>query len=208
MLPHRQRSWISICLVTCGVTVILGYIPYIILGHGRAVGFFTTYVSEYSWNGGGVLLLTQWLNQHLQFNGVIAHILSYSIDLLLVGGIALAVWWQRLHEHISMEAATLILIGTIFSVSTHVFPWYNPALLPWVALLARPIWTKRGGLNAKGLATVMTWYFVCASISAYFVTNNSYWPIYYLCVYDPVIIVLGIAVFVGFKRSYVQRIES
>lgn len=208
VLPHRHRSWISTCLVTCGVTVILGYIPYIILGHGRAFGFFTTYVSEYSWNGGGVLLFTQWLNQHLLFNGVIAHILSYSIDLLLVGGVALAIWWQRLHERISMEAATLILIGTVFSVSTHVFPWYNPALLPWVAILAGPIWTKRGGLNAKGLATVMIWYFVCASISAYFVTDNSYWPIYYLCVYDPVVIVLGIAVFVSFKRSYAQRVES
>lgn len=205
VLPRRNRVWIMTCLVTCGVTVILGYAPYIILGHGRAFGFFTTYVSEYSWNGGSVLLFTQWLNQYLQLNGVVAHILSYSIDLLLVSGVALAIWWQRQHERISMEAATLILIGTVFSVSTHVFPWYNPALLPWIVLLVGPVWTRLGGINVKGLSTMMTWYFVCASISAYFITNNSYWPIYYLCVYDPLMIILGISAFVSFKHIYAKR---
>ncbi len=204
VLSRRNRVWIITCLATCGITVILSYVPYIILGHGRAFGFFTTYVSEYSWNGGCVLILTQWLNQHLQLNGVIAHILSYSVDLLLVGGVALAIWWQRQHQRISIEAAMLILIGTVFSVSTHVFPWYNPALLPWVALLVGPIWTSADGLNAKGLATVVIWYFVCASISAYFITSNAFWPFYYLCVYDPVIIVLGIAVLVGFKHGYIK----
>jgi hypothetical protein len=205
VLPRRSRAWVITCLATCGVTIMLGYVPYLILGHGRAFGFFTTYVSEYSWNGGSVLLLTQWLNQHLQFNGVMVHILSYSIDLLLVGGIALAIWWQRQRERISIEAATLILIGTVFSVSTHVFPWYNPALLPWVALLVGPVWMRLEGLNVKGLATVTTWYFICASIFAYFITDNSYWPIYYLCVCDPVIIVIAVIAFAGFKRRCTQR---
>lgn len=208
VLPRRNRTWMITCLVTCGVTIILGYVPYIILGHGRAFGFFSTYVSEYSWNGGSILVFTQWLNQQIHLSGVMAHILSYSIDLLLVGGVALVIWWQRQRERISIEAATLILIGTVFSVSTHVFPWYNPALLPWIVLLVGPVWTKLGGLNIKGLASIITWYFVCASITAYFIVSSSYWPIYYLCVYDPVIIVLGIIAFVSFKRSYAKRKAS
>ncbi|HWS84264.1 MAG TPA: glycosyltransferase 87 family protein [Ktedonobacteraceae bacterium] len=329
VLPRRNRAWMITCLAAYTVTVILGYVPYIILGHGQAFGFFSTYVSEHSWNGGSVFLFTQWLNEHLQFNGVIAHILSYSVDLLLVGGVVLAIWWQRQRERISMEVATLILIGTVFSVSTHVFPWYNTALLPWVALLVvrHPQTDRRarenpmqpsmpppdvensngmreatdalkrvptalygplkrakdaiavllgklgfpttssyirrfmlGGVGRifalsvppqderaishplcnslpecrdpqgllsilrvrsathcpsvgtrfiasvrMGLATVMVWYFACASISAYFVPSNLSWPLYYLYVYDPVLIVLGIAVLVGFKRMRAKR---
>ena len=183
------------------------------------------------------MLFMQWLSEHLQLNRIIAHILSYSVDLLLVGGVALVIWWHRQHERISMEAATLILIGTVFCVSTHVFPWYNPALLPWVALLvlqypqtdrrerANPMLppippdvgntngTKLGissgfslgGLSVKGLATGMVWYFACASITAYFITSSSSWPIYYLCIYDPVLIGLGIAAFVGFRRMRAKR---
>lgn len=234
VLPRRRRAWMITCLAMCGIIVILGYVPYIILGHGRAFGFFATYVSEYSWNGGSVLLFMQWLSEHLQLNGMIAHILSYSVDLLLVGGVALVIWWHRQHERISMEAAALILIGTVFCVSTHVFPWYNPALLPWVALLvlqypqtdrrerANPTLSpippdngimlhmssgfSLGGLSIKGLATGMVWYFACASITAYFVTSgNLSWPIYYLCVYDPVLIGLGIAAFVGFRGMRAKR---
>lgn len=205
VLPRRNRAWMMTCLATCGITVILAYVPYVILGHGRAFGFLTTYVSEHSRNGGGVLLFTQWLSEHLQFSGVMAHILSYTVDLLLVGGVSLAIWRQRQRERISMEAAALILVGTIFCISTHVFPWYNTALLPWVALLVGPVWMRLEGLSIKGLAIAMAWYFACASVSAYFVSSNSSWPIYYLCVYDPVLIGLGIAAFVGFRRMRAKR---
>jgi hypothetical protein len=233
VLPRRNRVWMITCLAACTVTVILGYVPYIILGHGQAFGFFSTYVSEHSWNGGSVFLFTQWLNDRLQFNGVIAHILSYSVDLLLVGGVVLAIWWQRQRERISMEGATLILIGTVFSVSTHVFPWYSTALLPYCCSILIRIEEKEKTrrypsvppdvghsngillhmssrlalrrLNVKGLATVMVWYFACASISAYFVPSNLSWPIYYLYVYDPVLIGLGIAVLVGFRRMRAKR---
>jgi hypothetical protein len=192
------------CLAACGVTVVLAYVPYIILGHGRAFGFLTTYVSERSWNGGCVLLATQWLSDHLQLNGVMAHVLGYAADLLLVGGVVLAIWWLRQRERISMEAGTLILIGTVFCVSTHVFPWYNTALLPWVALLVpRYPWTT-GELSIKGLAIVMAWYFACASISAYFISRSSFWPIYYLCVYGPVLIGLSIAIFVGLRHMHTK----
>lgn len=205
VLPCRSRAWTMSCLAMCGITVILAYVPYIILGHGRAFGFFGTYVSEYSWNGGIVLLCMQWLSEHLQLSAVIAHIVSYTVDLLLVGGIALTIWWQRQQERISMEAATLILIGTVFCVSTHVFPWYNTALLPWVALLIGPVWTRLEGLHVKGLATGMVWYFACASISAYFIINNVSWPIYYLCIYDPVLIGLIVTAFIAVRCMRAKR---
>lgn len=39
----------------------------------------------------------------------------------------------------------LILIGGIFFVSSHIYPWYTAALLPWVVVLLQPVWMRQGG---------------------------------------------------------------
>nr|MDQ2718095.1 hypothetical protein [Chloroflexota bacterium] len=120
----------------------------------------------------------------------------------------------RLRERISMEAGTLILIGTIFAVSSHIFPWYTTALLPWIALLVQPIWIvhirghrdeARGTfwlravqtVHSKGLAVAMAWYFTCISTIAYFFDTRPDWSRYYFLVYDVTLAGLLVAAFVG-----------
>jgi hypothetical protein len=97
---------------------------------------------------------------------------------------------------ISMEAGTMLLIGTFLAISAHVFPWYAPALLPWIAVLLVPLWTH-GRPNAKGLAVGIAWYFVCISLTGYFFNNTRDWHIYYEFVYDVVMAGLGAALMLG-----------
>jgi len=90
----------------------------------------------------------------------------------------------------------MLLIGTFLAISSHVFPWYIAVLLPWIAVLAGPLWTRRGP-GAKGLAVGIAWYFVCISLTGYFFNNTRDWHIYYQFVYDVVMAGLGIALMLG-----------
>src|SRR2546421_653343 len=98
---------------------------------------------------------------------------------------------------------TTIILGYIPYLilgHAHVFPWYTPALLPWIAVLLGPLWTRRGP-NAKGLAVGIAWYFVCVSLTGYFFNNTRDWRIYYEFVYDIVMAGLGIALMLGIWRE-------
>jgi peptidoglycan biosynthesis protein MviN/MurJ (putative lipid II flippase) len=88
------------------------------------------------------------------------------------------------------------MIGAILAISSHVFPWYAPALLPWIAMLIGPLWTRQG-LSGKGLAILMVWYFITASLSGYFFINTRDWHVYYVFVYDVVLLGLGVALIIG-----------
>jgi hypothetical protein len=67
---------------------------------------------------------------------------------------------------IQTELGALILIGTVFSASSHVFPWYLTALLPWIAASVRPVGRERWSL-ARGLAIALAWYVACTAPLAY-----------------------------------------
>ncbi len=192
-LSMCRRDWAL--LATCFATLILAYVPYVLLGHGQVFGFFATYASEQSPNAGSVLLLIHWLGARLALPRSMILTLGYCVDLLLVSGAALGILWLRRHKLISIEAAALILIGTIFAVSTHLYPWYNTALLPWLALLIGPLWTRQNGLSGKGLAVIITWYFACISITWYFFfySVSPALNIYYLLVYALTLAGLGVA---------------
>src|SRR5690348_1598432 len=64
----------------------------------------------------------------------------------------------RLHHHVrstcaafhNMEAATVVLISTVFAIPPHIFPWYTTALLPRIAMLAGPLWMGKS-MSGKGL---------------------------------------------------------
>lgn len=47
------------------------------------------------------------------------------------------------------------------------------------------------------LAIVAVWYFSCVSILGYFFNAAPDWTLYYRFVYDPVILVMGVAAFIG-----------
>jgi hypothetical protein len=139
----RRRDYAL--LVTFCATSVVGYIPYLLLGHGQVLGFLGTYVSQNHPNGGIVLPLVLEIISLLKISRITIPPVERTLDLLVVGATSLAVLLLRRHERISMEAATLLLIGTVFAVSSNIFPWYTIALLPWIAVLIGPLWTREHG---------------------------------------------------------------
>ncbi len=197
-----RRDWAL--LATCFATLILAYMPYLLLGHGQAFGFLTTYASEQSPNAGSVLLTVHWLGPHVGLSQAATLVLEYGVDLLVVGGVVLVVLWLRKLDRISIEAGALLLTGTVFAVSTHLYPWYTTALLPWLALAIGPLWTRKGGVSGKSLTALMIWYFACISITWYFFfflsLTSPTWGAYYLLAYDVTLAGLGMAAALGLWR--------
>jgi hypothetical protein len=146
--------------------------------------------SESTPNAGVVQLLVEWVAQHLGFGGRTATLIEYALDLVLVGGTALLVLVLRWRERIGMEVGALALIGAILAASSHIFPWYTPVVLALVAMIIGPLWTRAYGLNGKNIAALMAWYLACMSILGYFQGN---WNLYYLGVYDVVLLGLLVA---------------
>lgn len=194
----RRRDWAL--LATCFATIVLAYIPYIILGHGQILGFFSTYASEQTPNAGVVPQTIEWISKHVGFSRLVTLLLEYSVDLLVVGCVSLAILFLRWRQWISVEAATLLLFSAIFAVSSHIFPWYTPALLPWAAMLIGPLWTRKAGWSGKSIAAVTAWYFACATTSAYLLSDPHVWNVYYLLVYDVPLIGLALAAIIGISH--------
>ncbi len=212
----RRREYALV--ISCFAVIILGYLPFLIMGHGQAFGYFAGYASEQGQNGGVIQLLVRWLGdrQHIPLTTTIA--LEHIVDLVVISVVSLVVLVQRLRERISLEAAALLLFGAVLSISSHVFPWYTTALLLWVPLLlmggkmsiaapGEPSLGKtpitRASLSLwitlvyTNLAILAVWYFTCASILGYFFSTARDWTVYYWLVYDPVMIALGAAAIIG-----------
>ncbi len=189
-------------LLTCLTTIILSYFPFYILGHGQVLGFFSTYAGENTTNSGPVPQVIYWAWKHylssLPFAVIIS--LEHSVDLVVLGVVSLVVLVMRLRERISMEAATLLLIGTLFAISPHVFPWYTTALLPWIAMLAGPLW-RGGRLSGKGLAVAMAWYFTFTVLYGYYLRDSLAWASYYALVYDAVLVGLVVAAVAEVRKA-------
>lgn len=195
----RMRGSSYALVAACFLTIFAGYLPYLILGHGQVLGYFTTYFGEQGQNAGVVQLLVDWvgnqLHQHSQWKVPVEHVVA----LLLMAAVSLIVLVQRLRERLSRETATLIVFGAILSVSSHVFPWYLPILLICVPLLLRPLWSSRG-LNGEAVAIIAVWYFIAASVISYYIGTGglfSIWDSYYNTVYLPLIVALGLAALIG-----------
>jgi hypothetical protein len=192
----RRHEWTfkqPLLLLTCFATIILGYLPFLILGHGQQpFGFFSTYASEQGENAGVVQLVTFRIAQAFGLKLATTVGVEHVVDLVVVGTVSIVI--QRLGERMSMETATALLIGTVFAISSHVFPWYTTALLPWAAVLVGPLWTRKG-LSGKGLAIAATWYFTSTSLLSYFFFSLSGWIYngYYALVYGVVIAGLAVA---------------
>lgn len=202
----RRRDWII--ALTCFVTIGLAYIPFIVLGHGQVFGFFSTYASEQRQNAGMVPLIIHFFTYNLlHLSDRITVLVQYAVDAVFVGSITLWMFLLRRHERIGIEAATLVLIGTVYAISTHIFPWYTIVLLLFVPLLLGPLRTPKG-LNGKSIAIAGIWYFVCTSLTAYFFRSTLDWTIYYIFVYDVTVLILliGIGSIINNYRSAKERI--
>ncbi len=180
----------------CFATIIIGYIPYLILGHGQAFGFFTAYASEQGQNAGVTQQIVHWLGDGLHLPITKTITLEHLVDVFVVGTASVIVFVLRWRNRISMEAGTLVLFGVILSISSHVFPWYTTILLLWVPVLLVPFWSHTR-LIGQGLAIIAVWYFTTTVLLSYFfnpvqgIPND--WTAYYRLVYWPVIVALCIA---------------
>jgi hypothetical protein len=197
----RRRDWAL--LTTCFATIAIGYLPYYILGHGQVLGYFATYAGQQGGNAGIIQLVIYWISASLHYKFATILIQQHVIEALFAGLMALIVLIMRVMRYITMEASTLFLTGVVFAISSHVFPWYAGALLPWIAVLAGPLWTSEG-LSGKGIAVAMAWYFACISITGYFFNTTVVWQPYYQYAYDVVLIGLAIALIVGFRHELQQ----
>jgi hypothetical protein len=200
----RRRDWALV--VTCLLTIIAGYVPYYILGNGQIFGFFSSYASEQGGNGGiiQVVIYNFYALHHAKLSAIIT--VEHGVDVIVVAIASLVVFFLRVRERISMEAASIVLIGVIFAISSHVFPWYVTALLPWIAVLFGPVHCGRK-LLGKGIAVATAWYFVCISPIGYFFTYEPgwLWQGYYVTVYCVVVAFLAIAAFTGVIYLFAQR---
>jgi hypothetical protein len=194
-------------LTSCIATILLAYVPYIILGHGQVFGFFSTYASEFSPNAGITTHILHWLGLTMHLDTELTLRLTYLLDLALVGSAVLIVWRKRESGRISVEAGILVLIGAIFASSSHVLTWYTTALLPWVALYMGSVRTSAAIWNPARLAVCTAWYFSSASILSYFFEGKGDWSLYYPAAYDVPLIALGLAV-LCFKPKRVETRTS
>ena len=196
VIPRRRDR---VVYASCLVTIFLGYLPFLIMGHGQVLGFLPTYIREQGGNAGVVQFAVVWIASKLALTLDATILLECIADLTLLCLVALVVWNLRRRNHMSMEAATLLLIGTVFAISSHVFTWYVPALLPWIALLVGPLWVDKRP-SGKGLAIATAWYFTVVVILYYNLNYPSGLHIYYDTAYWVVVIGLGTATVISFIR--------
>jgi hypothetical protein len=189
-------------LSTCLVTIVLAYVPYLILGHGQIFGFFASYASEQSaTNAGSVTMLMHWLSGLL----TLPLFVTYLVDAALVSGGMIFVWLGRQRGRLSTDESMLILVGLFLLVSTHIFPWYTTALLPWVALMIASPWSARSGWDGRAIVAIAVWYFICFSIMSYQSQFFQDWNWYYGLVYDVTLVGLAFAVVVLWLHRKNQR---
>ncbi|GAC1362407.1 MAG: hypothetical protein NVSMB44_17740 [Ktedonobacteraceae bacterium] len=199
----RRRDWFL--LATCCATIVVAYIPYLILGRGMVLGFFSSYASEQTPNESIVPVSVHYVTALLHLDRTHTLLVGYGADLIVVGVVCLLLWWLRRSGRVSMEAGILVLTGTVFAVASHVYPWYTTELVPWVALLIGPLWLRKTGLIASGLAIVAAWYGALASITQYYFVSVANWSVYYLVVYAMVVVALALAAYVSRARVYTSR---
>ncbi len=220
----RRHDWPL--LLACFGTIFLGYLPFLLLGHGQVLGYFSGYASDQGGNAGVIQLLAYWLGlvlfgHDLKSTIVLAGLvkLESAVDLVVIGTAALIVLVQRWRDRISVETATLLLIGIVLACSSHVFPWYTAVFLPWVAMEVGPLWkaSTKGlrdvvvssplvlKLRPQKIAFAVAWYFPSISILSYFCVTTNQWDIYYIVAYVPVLGGLGLAALLGIQQGLVKE---
>lgn len=205
----RGRNWIL--LLACFVTIFLGYFPFFILGHGQVLGVLLSFTGQQQSFESVVQRVIEWNSSNLGLTTTSAARVADAIEILITGTVVLIVFVLRLRRHISIEAATLLLIGTILTCYSHLFPWYAAALLPWIAVLARPL-RIHGRFIAGGLAIAIAWYFTCIVILSYMLSQKAFdtlsgWSLYYKVSFGVVVIGMGVAALLAYRNHHIKAKE-
>lgn len=189
----RLRDWRrdSLLLLVCLLTILFGYLPFYIQGHGQIFGYFSAYANEQGQNAGVIQQMIFQFDyaRHLALATIIAH--EHLVAFVVLVAVSLLIFVLRQFRRLCLEGGTLILFGLMLAISSHVFPWYTATLLPWIALL----WPARGRrrLSAADIACMLAlavpWLFIFLSVTAYMTD----WPDYYLAIYRPLLAMLALA---------------
>lgn len=191
----RRRDWAL--LLTCFITIMLGYVPFLMLGHGEAIGALFSSENLSGTNAGPVQQVLRWVSYGFHLNEANTLSLERLASLLVVGIISLTLFILRQRARISIEAATLVLVSTVLAISPHIFPWYTVGLLPWIAVLAGPLGSRKKP-NRKGIAVAAIWSFNFTILLSYIpgvaIWNTTpIWFVFYATAYGVVLLGLAIA---------------
>jgi len=200
----RRHDWRL--LLACGVTIVFGYVPFVVLGHGYILAGspFTAVVGQRESHIAVIQNVLFIAGFTFHINGTVMQVLVRSIEVLIVGTTLVFVLLGRLLRKMSTEIGVLLLTGVILMIYAHIFPWYAPGLLPWIALTIGPLWTKPG-ISAKGLALVMLWYFTFTCIISYIPGLKQYesmsnWLLYYAVTFGVVFVGLIVAALLALRK--------
>jgi hypothetical protein len=200
-----RRDWGLV--VACVTTIALGYLPFILLSQGEIHSVLLSFSGQQDLHAGVLDMAPYYLAREVGIRITLTSIffVTHLLEMAVAGITVLVVCTQRLRKRMSEEAALLLLIAVVLIVYAHVFPWYMTALLPWIAMLAVPIWTREGGVSAKGLAVVMVWYFTCTVVLSYIPGLRQYatvsnWLIYFGVSFGMMVVGLAVAAVIGFMQ--------
>ncbi len=205
----RRRDWGL--LIACFMTVVLGYLPFFLLGHEDIRSVLFSFSGQQELHPGVITIAPVLIASEFghRVNLLRLFSLMHKLAMAVVGITVLVICVQRLRKRISEEAALLSLIAVVLMAYAHVFPWYMTALLPWIAMEAVPVWTREEGISAKGLATLAVWYFTLVVIGSYILAYGqyatvTYWLIYYALSFGLMVSGLAAAAIIWFRRNRID----
>jgi len=151
----RRKDWGL--LAACAATIVLGYLPFLVLSHGQIAAVVFSFRDQDLLHPSilqdTLLMLGRGINVAPETMWTIGRMIEGVVGIIVV----LVVQIQRLRGGMSIEGALLLLVGMVSSMYSYIFPWYMPALLPWIAALITPIRRSGKGFSIKGLTIVISW---------------------------------------------------
>jgi hypothetical protein len=116
--------------VGLGGTLILAYLPFLLLGLGGG-GFLSTYFQQRLVDQG---VLQYWLGLAVtDLHGSPTVLLA--LQFLCIGVLCVVVAWGRWRTHWQPEVTILLLSAIWMVFAPHIFPWYVAMLLPFLAIV-------------------------------------------------------------------------
>lgn len=177
----RKRNWELV--IACILTILAGFLPFMLTAHGQIFAPFQAFLSQQNLLISVLLDMIRIIGYPHGLSESFTRYIYTAIEGCIMGTAILTTIIQRFRKRMSVEATSLILITLAITLYSHLFPWYAPALLPWIALLIEPLWIKRKS-NSKGLAIAACWYLTVATPLSYInalptYDTQHYWLLYY-----------------------------
>ncbi|BCL82236.1 hypothetical protein ccbrp13_47010 [Ktedonobacteria bacterium brp13] len=202
----RPRDWSL--LISCGLTIILGYLPFMLFSNGHPLAVPLSFTTQALLNPGILSVLIFALESTFTHTSSVNSYVTDAVDILVLLPTFLIVMIQYWHRRMRIEMALLILIGSFMATSAYVFPWYVTALIPWLTLLITPI-RKAQKFQPGGLALAMVWYFTFIVVLSYFLGQPQYnntvnWLLYRGIAFGTVLLGWSIAAYLRRSQRKVQ----